>query len=400
MADFSKFEKEILSYLQEQSISAQILQNLTSDKVDELREQTDLLKDARSFQAESVKDLKEKLGLGDVMNDKQRKLAFISSKINILQQDKNKELHKEQIQQLQLGQSAIKNSLAIDQAGEAIELIVGGFANIVSSARKFSVIVSGVGLAALWVAPLIIVVGLLSMAVSKFIHLDRVAESVRKTTGLMKSQTEALPGIIASTQKRFAFLGITMEDVGEIFTEIKSEFTDALSVSQAMVDTVSVLNKNFGIGVSEATKFFLIVRSISGESTETAVGLAEWVISISRINKIAPQKIFEEGLVTIKDGNNIKDIHRIAGVSAHTNADYTEARQVLDSLLTAFGVDYKVVETEHPSFIPGRVGRVVVNGKKVAYVGELAPEVVKNFELNVPVCGFELNLTELFSVIS
>ena len=56
----SKFEKEILSYLQEQSISAQILQNLTSDKVDELREQTDLLKDARSFQAESVKDLKEK----------------------------------------------------------------------------------------------------------------------------------------------------------------------------------------------------------------------------------------------------------------------------------------------------------------------------------------------------
>lgn len=112
-----------------------------------------------------------------------------------------------------------------------------------------------------------------------------------------------------------------------------------------------------------------------------------------------PQKIFEEGLVTVKDGNNIKDIHRIAGVSAHTNADYTEARQVLDGLLAAFGVEYKVIETEHPSFIPGRVGRVIVNGKKVAYVGELAPEVVKNFDINVPVAGFELNLTELFEVL-
>jgi len=112
-----------------------------------------------------------------------------------------------------------------------------------------------------------------------------------------------------------------------------------------------------------------------------------------------PQKIFEEGLVTVKKGDSIIDYHRIAVVSAHAGADYTEARQALDFILNSFGITYTVEETEHSSFIEGRVGRVVIGSKKVAYVGELSPAVIKNFDLNVPVCGFELNLTELFEVM-
>ncbi|MEE9525232.1 MAG: phenylalanine--tRNA ligase subunit beta [Candidatus Woesearchaeota archaeon] len=112
-----------------------------------------------------------------------------------------------------------------------------------------------------------------------------------------------------------------------------------------------------------------------------------------------PQKIFEEGLVTAKKDGKAVDYHRIAVVSAHATADYTEARQAIDFILKSFGVDYKVVEVEHSSFIEGRVGRVVVEGKKVAYIGEISPQVLSNFDLNVPVCGFELNLTELFEVM-
>jgi phenylalanyl-tRNA synthetase beta subunit len=41
-----------------------------------------------------------------------------------------------------------------------------------------------------------------------------------------------------------------------------------------------------------------------------------------------------------------------------------------------------------------------VHGKKVAYLGELHPKVISNFELNVPVVGLELNLTDLFEVIN
>jgi len=112
-----------------------------------------------------------------------------------------------------------------------------------------------------------------------------------------------------------------------------------------------------------------------------------------------PQKIFEEGLVTVKKGDEARDYHRISAVSAHDGADYTEARQAIDFILRSFDLDYKVVDVEHDSFIKGRVGRVIVNGKKVAYVGEINPKVLSNFDLTVPVCGFELNLSELFEAI-
>jgi len=112
-----------------------------------------------------------------------------------------------------------------------------------------------------------------------------------------------------------------------------------------------------------------------------------------------PQKIFEEGIVTVRKGDDVKDYHRVALLSAHKDADFTEAKQALDLLMRLLGFKYEVVEVEHDSFIPGRVGRVVVDGMKVGFIGEIAPSVLKNWDLDVSVVGFEVNLTELFEKI-
>ncbi len=111
-----------------------------------------------------------------------------------------------------------------------------------------------------------------------------------------------------------------------------------------------------------------------------------------------PQKIFEQGLVTVREGENIVDHERIAVVSANEKADYTEVKQVLDYLLRMLNIEYTIEEVEHDSFIKGRVGRVVVNGKKVAFIGEISPKVLVNLGIEIPVVGFELNLSELFEV--
>lgn len=109
-----------------------------------------------------------------------------------------------------------------------------------------------------------------------------------------------------------------------------------------------------------------------------------------------PQKIFEQGPVCVNEDGKVKQYERLALVSANPESNYTEARQILDNILNSFGFKYEIVETEHDSFIPGRVGRVIVNGKMVAYVGEISPKVLSNFELNVPAAGFEINLSVLF----
>ncbi len=133
--------------------------------------------------------------------------------------------------------------------------------------------------------------------------------------------------------------------------------------------------------------------------SETYSVLRTWVIPIlmevlsKNKHTDYPQKIFEEGLVTIKNG---KDYHRVALVNAHKDANFTGMKQVLDNLMKSLDIKYKLVETEHDSFIPGRVGRVIVNDKKVGFIGEIHPKVLSNFEIEMPVTAMEINLNEIF----
>ena len=115
-----------------------------------------------------------------------------------------------------------------------------------------------------------------------------------------------------------------------------------------------------------------------------------------------PQKIFDIGAIFRKDGKEetgVAENYRLGVALCAEDADFTKIRQVLDYLMRNMDKKYEVVDVEHDSFIAGRIGRVIVDGKKVAYIGEVSPAVLANWELEVPTAVFELNLTELFSVM-
>jgi phenylalanyl-tRNA synthetase beta chain len=112
-----------------------------------------------------------------------------------------------------------------------------------------------------------------------------------------------------------------------------------------------------------------------------------------------PQNLFEQGLVTNRKEGTIVDYERIAAVSISEKADYTKIKQSFDCLMRMLNVEYSIDDTTHHSFISGRVGRIIVNGKKVGYIGEINPKVIYNFNLEMPVIAFELNITELFENI-
>jgi len=141
---------------------------------------------------------------------------------------------------------------------------------------------------------------------------------------------------------------------------------------------------------------------INNFMSETYSCLRTWILPVlieflSKNEHIEyPQKAFEQGLVTVEKGNEVIDYERVAVISANEKADYTEIRQVLDYLLRTLNIEYTIEEVDHDSFIIGRVGRVVVKGKKVAYIGEISPTVLNNHGLEIPVVGLELNLTDLF----
>ena len=74
-------------------------------------------------------------------------------------------------------------------------------------------------------------------------------------------------------------------------------------------------------------------------------------------------------------------------------------KQILDVLVLCLGIKYDVVEAEHNSYIEGRTGRIIINNKKVGYIGEISPQVIENWNLKMPAVGMEINLTELLEAI-
>lgn len=175
-----------------------------------------------------------------------------------------------------------------------------------------------------------------------------------------------------------------------------------------------VCNLMVGFGLLECNTYNLAKRQDQTKNMNLKMNLVEvenalneeynvlrsWMIpsllDVLRGNKHHehPQRIFEAGTVFTP-----KEKVRLCVLLSSSGVDYTEIRQILDSLLSSLGLEGKYKSVEHDSFIPGRVARVSVRANNVAYIGELHPSVLGNFDLENPVVGFELNLSDLFKLI-
>ncbi len=112
-----------------------------------------------------------------------------------------------------------------------------------------------------------------------------------------------------------------------------------------------------------------------------------------------PQNIFSMGGIFKKDATvdtGVLEQESLACVLCSDESDYTRIRQILDYIFRMIGRDYNIDSTSHGSFIEGRVGKIKSGEKNVGYIGEISPEVLLNWEIDVPAACFELNLSKLF----
>ena len=114
-----------------------------------------------------------------------------------------------------------------------------------------------------------------------------------------------------------------------------------------------------------------------------------------------PQNIFESGN-TFRLGNTdtgVIESNKLACVLCDNGVNYTNIRQVLDYLFKSLGIEYDIKEADHPSFIPGRSGKIVLYKKEIGFLGEINPKVITNFEVEMPVAGFEIDLEAVFKAV-
>ncbi len=185
------------------------------------------------------------------------------------------------------------------------------------------------------------------------------------------------------------------------FTDKIREIVFGLGYQEVM--NAVLTNKNLLYSKMNIEDFGTV--EIEDYMTETYSVVRSWILpnlmEVFSKNKHVefPQKIFEEGLVNSRKGEKIEEFNRIAIAISHEDANYTNIRQVLDCIMRCLGLHYDIEETEHNSFIEGRVGRAIAKGKKVAYLGEINTQVLENWGLGMPVAALELNLTGLFEVM-
>jgi len=108
-----------------------------------------------------------------------------------------------------------------------------------------------------------------------------------------------------------------------------------------------------------------------------------------------PQKVFEIGpCVLVKENGEgrTETRYKIAAVTIHTAAGFTEIRSCLDTLLGSIGLQFQVEPTTQPSFLEGRTGEVMSGQKRIGLVGELHPKIIRAWGLSLPAAAFELEI--------
>jgi phenylalanyl-tRNA synthetase beta chain len=111
-----------------------------------------------------------------------------------------------------------------------------------------------------------------------------------------------------------------------------------------------------------------------------------------------PHKIFEEGEVVIyspEENYGSKTVHNLSALVSHSSGNFSEIHSYLHSLMFYLDIPYKLEETADPSFIDGRVGKIIYSEREIGIIGEIHPEVLERFGINMPVSAFEITLNLL-----
>jgi phenylalanyl-tRNA synthetase beta chain len=224
------------------------------------------------------------------------------------------------------------------------------------------------------------------------LHMVDLAEDVAIAYGYDKSEPE-IPNVAT----------IGEESAFEVFKRQVSEVLIGLGlIETSTYNLTNAIDQNAKMWTE--MKLVELESAVNSDYNVLRAWMVPCLMRVLHDNKSSeyPQNIFESGTCFKLDESletGVLEFTRLAVALCGPDSDFTRIKQVLDSLAQALAFEYASEETEHPSFIPGRVARISVDGVAVAYIGELAPQTLENWDLEMPTAAFELNLTDLYKAL-
>lgn len=115
-----------------------------------------------------------------------------------------------------------------------------------------------------------------------------------------------------------------------------------------------------------------------------------------------PHRMFEVGEVAIPDASadvGSRTVTMLGAVIAHAGAHFSEIHSCLDLLLYYLDRPFTLEPVDHPSFLDGRAGKIVSNGRVIGLLGELHPEVLEHWQIGVPAVALEVEIDRLLEEV-
>lgn len=171
-----------------------------------------------------------------------------------------------------------------------------------------------------------------------------------------------------------------------------------LGYTEVTTLTLSSENDEFVISGLPERRVVSLKNPITEDHTCLRSSLLPSVMRVIRKNKHRdlPQRVFEIG-DAITDA---KRQRRLCAVATHSKTSFTEMKSIAESVLREMCQSYELRPCRYGTFIEGRGAEVVINGECVGYFGEMAPQVMIDFDINHPVIFFEMNVTQIIDNIS
>jgi phenylalanyl-tRNA synthetase beta chain len=128
--------------------------------------------------------------------------------------------------------------------------------------------------------------------------------------------------------------------------------------------------------------------AVSSEHSTARSWLTPSLMRVLEANKNHeyPQRFFEVGACISGDG---RDMTLISAVAAHAKTSFSEVKSVVLGLYESLGLAHEAKPFDHPSFIKGRCAQT-----PHGFYGEVHPQVLLNFGLEVPVTAMEFETAE------
>ncbi len=123
------------------------------------------------------------------------------------------------------------------------------------------------------------------------------------------------------------------------------------------------------------------------------------VISRNYNRKVNEGSFFELSKVYMSDKLPLEDLaeeREVLTIGMYGSIDFFDLKGIIENLLESMNIDkYRILSSNHDSLHPGRTAELIVNNKRIGWLGEVHPDVLDNYDIPVRAYVAELNFDEL-----